>query len=120
LEPVIKPLGFDWKIGVGLVGAFAAKEVLVSTLGIIYSVEGADEEPQPLQEILAADPTFSPLVAICLMVFSLLYCPCLAVIGVIRRETQSIKWPVIAMVYPTILAWIVTFIIYQGGTALGF
>lgn len=120
LEPVIKPLGFDWKIGVGLVGAFAAKEVLVSTLGIIYSVEGADEEPQPLQEILAADPTFSPLVAICLMVFSLLYCPCLAVIGVIRRETQSFKWPAIAMIYPTILAWIVTFIIYQGGTALGF
>ena len=120
LEPIIKPLGFDWKIGVGLVGAFAAKEILVSTLGIIYSVEGADEEPQPLQEILANDPTFSPLVAICLMVFSLLYCPCLAVIGVIKRETKSFKWPIIAMVYPTVLAWFVTFAIYQGGRALGF
>ena len=120
IEPIIKPLGFDWKIGVGLVGAFAAKEILVSTLGIIYSVEGADEEPLPLQEILANDPSFSPLIAICLMVFSLLYCPCLAVIGVIKRETKSFKWPIIAMVYPTVLAWFVTFAIYQGGRALGF
>ena len=120
LEPIIKPLGFDWKIGIGLVGAFAAKEVLVGTLGIIYSIEGADEEPAPLQEILAADPTFSPLVAICLMVFSLLYCPCLAVIGVIKRETKSYKWAAIAMIYPTILAWVVTWMLYNGGKMLGF
>lgn len=120
IEPLIKPLGFDWKIGISLVGAFAAKEVLVSTLGVIYSVDGADEEPAPLQELLAADPVFSPLVAVCLMVFSLLYCPCLAVIGVIKRETNSYKWPAIAMIYPTVLAWIVTFAIYQGGRMLGF
>ena len=120
IEPLIKPLGFDWKIGIGLVGAFAAKEVLVSTLGVIYSVDGADEEPAPLGEALAADPVFSPLVAVCLMVFSLLYCPCLAVISVIRRETNSFKWPAIAMVYPTVLAWVLTFIIYNGGRALGF
>lgn len=120
IEPLIRPLGFDWKIGVGLVGAFAAKEVLVSTLGIIYSVDNADEEPAPLQEILAADPTFSPLVAICLMIFSLLYCPCLAVIGVFKRETRSYKWAAFYMVYPTILAWVVTFMIYQGGRMLGF
>lgn len=120
VEPLIKPLGFDWKMGVGLVSAVAAKEVLVSTLATIYSVGDEIEDTHSLQEALTADPTFSPLVALSLMVFTLLYSPCLAVLAVIRRETNSWKWPAFSFVYSTMLAWIMAFIVYQGGTALGF
>lgn len=120
IEPMIKPLGFDWKIGIGLFAGFAAKEVLVSTLGTIYSVGEADETSVALQEALAADPVFSPLVAYTLMVFVLLYSPCFAVSAVIRRETNSWKWPVVTIVYTTIVAWIVSFLIYTIGGMLGF
>ena len=120
IEPVIKPLGFDWKMGVGLVSAVAAKEVLVSTLATIYSVGDAEEDSQSLQQALAADSTFSPLVALSLMVFTLLYSPCLAVLAVIRRETNSWKWPAFSFVYSTVLAWVMAFVVFQGGTLLGF
>ena len=120
VEPVIKPLGFDWKMGVSLVSAVAAKEVLVSTLATIYSVGDVEEDSQSLQEALAADSNFSPLVALSLMVFTLLYSPCLAVLAVIRRETNSWKWPAFSFVYSTMLAWLMSFIVYQGGSALGF
>lgn len=120
IEPAIKPLGFDWKIGVGLVSAVAAKEVLVSTLATIYSVgTTAEGNIENLQQAVANDPTFSPLVAFCLMVFTLIYSPCLAALAVIRRETNSWKWPVFSFVYSTSLAWILTFVIYQGGMVLG-
>ena len=92
IEPVIQPLGFDWKIGVGLVSAMAAKEVLVSTLGTIYSVGKVDEDDSTsLQEALASDPAFSPLVAYCLMIFTLIYSPCLAALAVLRRENQLVE-----------------------------
>ncbi|MPM88347.1 hypothetical protein SDC9_135449 [bioreactor metagenome] len=120
VEPAIQPLGFDWKIGVGLISAMAAKEVLVSTLGTIYSVGGDEEESGALQEILAADPVLSPLVAFSLMVFTLIYSPCLAALAVVRRETNSWKWTSFSFVYSTVLAWIVCFAIYQVGTILGF
>jgi ferrous iron transport protein B len=120
VEPVIKPLGFDWKMGVGLVSAVAAKEVLVSTLATIYSVGDVEEDSQSLQEALAVDSNFSPLVALSLMVFTLLCSPCLAVLAVIRRETNSWKWPAFSFVYSTALAWLMSFIVYQGGSALGF
>ena len=120
IEPAIKPLGFDWKMGVGLVSAVAAKEVLVSTLATIYSVGDVEEDSQSLQEALAADSNFNPLVAFSLMVFTLLYSPCLAVLAVIRRETNSWKWPAFSFVYSTALAWVMAFIVYQGGSALGF
>ena len=120
IEPAIKPLGFDWKMGVGLVSAVAAKEVLVSTLATIYSVGDIEEDSQSLQEALATDPTFNPLVALSLMVFTLLYSPCLAVLAVIRRETNSWKWPAFSFAYSTVLAWVMAFVVYQGGTLLGF
>ena len=120
VEPAIKPLGFDWKMGVGLVSAVAAKEVLVSTLATIYSVADAEGDSQSLKEALAADPQFNPLVALSLMVFTLLYSPCLAVLAVIRRETNSWKWPAFSLAYSTGLAWIMAFLVYQGGTALGY
>ena len=119
IEPVIKPLGFDWKMGVGLVSAVAAKEVLVSTLATIYSVGDVEDDSQSLQEALAADAAFSPLVAFSLMVFTLIYSPCLAVLAVVRRETNSWKWPAFSFVYSTTLAWIMSFVVYQGGRLIG-
>ena len=119
IEPVIKPLGFDWKMGVGLVSAVAANEVLVSTLATIYSVGDVEEDSQSLQEALAADAAFSPLVAFSLMVFTLIYSPCLAVLAVVRRETNSWKWPAFSFVYSTTLAWIMSFVVYQGGRLIG-
>ncbi|MPL65824.1 GTPase Der [bioreactor metagenome] len=120
VEPVIQPLGFDWKMGVGLVTAVAAKEVLVSTLGTIYSVSASEDDSVALQELLAADPAFSPLVAFSLMAFTLIYSPCLAALAVVRRETNSWKWTSFTFLYSTGLAWIVSFAIYQVGTSLGF
>lgn len=119
IEPVIKPLGFDWKMGVGLVSAVAAKEVLVSTMATIYSVGEIGDDPQSLQAALKADPSFNSLVAFSLMVFTLIYSPCLAVLAVIRRETNSWKWPAFSFVYSTALAWLMSFLVYQGGKIIG-
>lgn len=120
IEPVIKPLGFDWKIGVGLVAGFAAKEVVVSTMGTIYSVGGDDSDAGALQDALQADPTFNPLVAYALMVFVLIYTPCIAALSVIKRETNSWKWMIFSAVYSTVLAWVVTFAVYHIGLMLGY
>ncbi len=120
LEPAIKPLGFDWKIGVGLFTAVAAKEVLVSTLGTIYSVGESEDDATALQDALAADPAFNPLVAFVLMIFTLIYSPCLAALAVMRRETNSWKWPAFSFVYQTVLAWVIAFAVYQVGGMLGF
>lgn len=120
IEPAIRPLGFDWKIGVGLVSAVAAKEVLISTLGTIYSVGQAEDESTALQDALSRDPVFTPLVAYTLMIFTLIYSPCLAALAVIRRETNSWKWTFFTFGYSTALAWILAFTVYQVGTMLGF
>ncbi len=120
IEPVIQPLGFDWKIGVGLFTAMAAKEVLVSTLGTIYSVGGGEEDSVSLSETMAADPTMSPLVAFTLMIFTLIYAPCIAALAVVKRETNSWKWPIFSFAYSTTLAWVVCFVIYQTGILLGY
>lgn len=120
LEPAIKPLGFDWKIGVGLFTAVAAKEVLVSTLGTIYSVGESEDDATALQDALVADPAFNPLVAFTLMIFTLIYSPCLAALAVMRRETNSWKWPAFSFVYQTVLAWVIAFAVYQVGGMLGF
>lgn len=120
IEPTIRPLGFDWKIGVSLFAAFTAKEVLVSTLGTIYSVGSTEGDSSSLTEALAADPIFNPLVAYSLMVFVLIYSPCLATIATIKRETNSWKWAFFSFFYSTALAWVVAFIVYRGGQLLGF
>jgi ferrous iron transport protein B len=119
IEPILAPLGFDWKIGVSLFAGFTAKEVLVSTLGTIYSVGAADETSTPLKVALAADPVFNPLVAYSLMVFVLIYSPCLATIATIKRETNSWRWALFSFAYSNILAWSIAFIVYQGGKLLG-
>ncbi len=127
IEPAIKPLGFDWKIGVGIIGAFAAREVFISTLGIVFSVGGeADEGSEPLRQALrdAKNPdgsrAYTPLVGLSLMIFFALACQCMSTLAVVRRETASLRWPLFLFGYMTALAWIVSFLVYQGGRLLGF
>ncbi len=120
IEPAIAPLGFDWRIGIALVSGVTAKEVIISTMGTIYSIGDGGENVGSLKKALMADEHMNPLVAYALMVFVLIYSPCLAAIAVMKRETGSWKWPTVAMIYATTLAWIVTFVVYQGGKLLGF
>ena len=120
INPVLKPLGFDWKIGVSLVAGLAAKEVVVSTLGTIYAVGGDTLHPQALTDYLQSDPDFTPLVALTLMLFILIYPPCIAALAVIKRETGSWKWMLFMFFYENAFAWIACFIFYNIGLALGF
>ena len=127
IEPVIKPLGFDWKIGVALIASFAAREVLVSTLSIIYNV-GKDEgaESQTLVAAVRDAKTddgraaWTPLTALTLMVFFVLAMQCMSTVAVVRRETNSWRWPIFMVVYMTAIAYIGALITYQGGKLLGF
>ena len=126
IEPVIKPLGFDWKMGIGLITSFAAREVLVSTLATIYNVEGADETSVTLREAMRKErnpetgqPVYTPLVALSLMVFFALACQCMSTVAVVRRETNSWRWPFIMIAYMTILAYLGSLVVYQGGQLLG-
>jgi len=126
ISPVFKPLGFDdWKLSVGLLGGFIAKEIVVGTLGTLHFVGEADEESEGLRQSLQnqtrpdGSKFFNPLVAYALMVFVLLYIPCVASIAVIKRETNSWRWPIFAAFYTTAIAWLVAFFIYQGGKLFG-
>jgi ferrous iron transport protein B len=126
LEPAIAPLGFDWKIGVGIVGAFAAREVFVSTMGIIYGAgDDADEGNTTLRDRMRADtypdgrPVYGPLVGLSLMVFFALACQCVSTLAVVKRETGGWGWPAFLFVYMTSLAWVASFAVYQGGRLLG-
>ncbi|WP_371378418.1 ferrous iron transport protein B [Sporomusa aerivorans] len=114
VEPWILPLGFDWKLGVGLVSAFTAKEVLVSTLGTLYNISQTGEIAVDLQQALSSDAAYA------LMVFVLVYSPCLATVAVIKRETNSWRWALFSPVYTTLLAWLLAFAIYQAGSLLGY
>ena len=120
INPILKPLGFDWKIGVSLVAGLAAKEVVVSTLGTIYAVGGDTDHPQALTDYLQNDPHFTPLIALTLMLFILIYPPCIAALAVIKRETGSWKWMLFMFCYENAFAWIACFIFYNIGLALGF
>ncbi len=119
IEPAIKPLGFDWKIGISLLTGFAAKEVVVSSLGTIYSVEDGESGSVALRKALREDKNFTPLVAYALMIFILLYVPCIGAVSVVFRET-NIYWTLFLIIYTTSAAWILSFIIYQGGRLSGF
>jgi ferrous iron transport protein B len=126
LEPVLAPLGFDWKIAVGIVGAFAAREVFVSTLGLVYGLGEVGDDDAPLRERMRAEmradgkPVYTPLVGLSLMVFFALACQCMSTLAVVRRETQSWRWPAFMFTYMTALAWVTSFIVYQVGSLLGF
>ncbi|MEP6944665.1 MAG: ferrous iron transport protein B [Acidobacteriota bacterium] len=127
IEPVIKPLGFDWKIGVALIASFAAREVLVSTLSIIYNV-GKDQDAGS-QTLIAAvrdaktddgKQAWTPLTALTLMVFFVLAMQCMSTLAVVRRETNSWTWPAFMLAYMTGFAYVAALITYQAGKFLGY
>ena len=127
IEPLIEPLGFDWKIGIGIVASFAAREVFVSTMSTVYNVGGTDEEDvQSLSQTLKAQkrvdgtPVYTPLLAVTLMVFYVFALQCASTVAVMRRETNGWKWPVFQLVYMTLLAWIAAFTTWSIGRMLGF
>jgi len=117
LEPLLRPMGFDWKIGTALIGAFAAKEVFVAQLGIVYSVGEADEKSESLREKLKS--AYSPLVGFCIMLFCLISAPCMATIAVTKRESNSWGWALFQLGGLTLLAYVVTVLVFQAGRLLG-
>lgn len=126
IEPAIEPLGFDWRLGVGIVGAFAAREVFVSTLGVVFGIEGeADETSATLRSELreARWPDgrrlLTPLVGVSLMVFFVFAAQCMSTLAVIKRESGSWRWPAFVFVYMTALAYGASLLVYQGGKLLG-
>lgn len=126
LEPIIKPLGFDWKIGIGLVTSFAAREVIISTLSTIYNLEDISEQKLNLIDSLrldrdaAGNPSYTILTAISLMVFFAYAAQCMATFAIVKNETNSWRWPLLMVIYLTIMAYIGSFAVYQGGKFLGF
>jgi ferrous iron transport protein B len=127
LAPVLSPLGFDWKIGVGIVASFAAREVFVSTLGIVYGLgNDADEDSDDLRASMRADvkddgtPLYTPLTGLSLLVFFVLAMQCMSTLATVKRETRSWRWPLFLVGYMTALAWIGALIVYQTGRLLGF
>ena len=110
IEPVIKPLGFDWKLGIGLLSGVGAKELVVSTLGVLYA-----DDPDADSVSLAERIPITPLVAFCYMLFVLIYFPCIAALAAIKQESGSWKWALFAACYTTALAWLVSFAVYQIG-----
>jgi len=126
MEPVIEPLGFDWKIGVGLGASFAAREVFVATMGVVYGIdEEVDETSMTLRDRIAADTwpdgrrVYTPLVGVSLMVFYVLACQCMSTLAVVKRETGGWRWPVFMFTYMTALAYVASLIVFQCGTLLG-
>ena len=127
IEPIIRPLGYDWKIGIGLIGSFAAREVFVGTMAIVYNIENADDDnTEPLRDTMRAErtadgrPVFTPLVCVGLMVFYVLAMQCISTLAIVRRETNSWRWPLFQLVYMTVLAYLGALVVYQGGRLLGF
>lgn len=125
IEPALEPLGFDYRIGIGILGAFAAREVFVSTLGIAFDVGEADEESAGLRDALRSakrrDGTtlMTPLAGVSLMVFFVLACQCMSTIAVVRRESGSWKWPGLMFAYMSLLAYGAALLVYQGGKLFG-
>jgi ferrous iron transport protein B len=125
IEPVIAPLGFDWRIGVGILGAFAAREVFVSTMGIVFDIQDADEQNQPLRDALRSatrsdgSQLMTPLTGIALMVFFVLACQCMSTLAVVRRESGSWRWPLFMFGYQTVLAYVAALVVFQTGRVLG-
>ena len=128
LEPIIRPLGFDWKIGIGLISSLLQREAFVSAMATIYDVRdaGAAAGTSTVYDAMRHDqnpvtgmPTFSLLTAVSLMVYYVLAMQCLSTVAIVRRETNSWKWPLIQIAYMTALAYGITLLVYQGGMLMG-
>lgn len=129
IEPAIRPLGFDWKIGIGIVSSFAAREVFVSTMSLVYNVGEADDSDEATQTLAQTlreqthpdgSPVYTTLVAVTLMVFYVFALQCVSTIVIVRRETNGWKWAVFQWLYMGVLAWGLAFLTYHGGKLLGF
>jgi ferrous iron transport protein B len=117
IAPVFKPLGYDWKLSIGVTGAFFAREVIVSTLGVVYSVgKDTDETSTALMDHIRGD--YSALVGVSLMVFVVFCMQCLSTLAVVRKETGHWGWSAFMFVYMTAMAWVAAFVVYQGGGLL--
>jgi len=121
IEPAIRPLGFNWQMGIGIVAGFSAKELVVSTLGVLYTGDSKSTKSSYLSERIKSEknslgkPVFTPLVAFGYLIFILLSFPCIATIVAIKNESGSWKWALFSIVYTTTLAWICSFVVYQVG-----
>ena len=127
IEPAIAPLGYDWKIGIGLIGSFAAREVFNSTMSVVYAVESDDDENlDPLRDKLISErrpdgkPVYSPLVCISLLIFYVFAMQCVSTIAIVKRETGSWKWALLQLGYMTGTAYVLSLLVYQIGTAMGY
>lgn len=126
IEPALEPLGMDWRLGIGVIGAFAAREVFVSTLGIVFGVgDEVDEESDTLREELRSAEwpdgrsLMTPLAGVSLMVFFVFACQCMSTIAVVRRESGSWKWPILMFSYMSVLAYVASLLVFQVGSAMG-
>jgi len=126
IEPVIAPLGYDWKLGVGIISSFAAREVFVGTMSVIYSVQDGEKNAPALRDAMVAEkrpdgtPLFTPLVCLSLLVFYVLAMQCLSTVVVVRRETNSWRWPLFMVAYMTGLAWVAAFLVLHVGRWMGY
>ena len=117
MEPALKLMGFDWRIGTALIGAFAAKEVFVAQMGIVYSVGDPGEESEPLRDKLRK--AYTPLVGFCIMLFCLISTPCMATFAVTMQESGSWRWALFQLGGLTLLAYVLTVFVFQTGSLLG-
>ena len=121
ISPIFEPLGFgNWQTSVALMFGFVAKEVVVGILGTLYGINNIESETGATSLSNSLQSDFTPLSAYAFIVFVLLYIPCIAMLATVRRETNSNIWPLFMIGYTTTIAWIMAFIIYQGGKFLGF
>jgi ferrous iron transport protein B len=117
VAPIFSPIGIDWRASVALLTGFVAKEIVVSTMGILYAADEREDSEALKNALLSSGMT--PIGALAMMVFVLLYMPCIATLAAIRRETASLKWMIFSISYSTLLAWGMAFLVYQGGTMIG-
>ena len=123
IEPVMKPLGFDWRLSVSILSGLAAKEVVVSTLGVIYQADYKSGKTSLVEKIqtqqyFSGKKVFTPVIAFSFMLFILTYFPCIGVVAAIRRESGSWKWAAFTVIYTTAIAWLLSFSFYQIGSLI--
>ena len=125
LEPLTKPAGFDWRLNVGLIGSFGARELMVGTMGVIFGIEGGENDTAPLAERLreaktaSGTPAYGAAAALALMAFFVLACQCMSTVAAVRRETRSLRWPLFLLAYTYAAAWGAAVVVFQVASAAG-
>jgi ferrous iron transport protein B len=125
IEPLTRPMGFDWRIDVGLIGSFGAREVMVGTMGVIFGIEDADRDPAPLSTRIReakkpdGSPAYTRRTALALLAFFMIACQCMSTLAAVRRETRSFVWPAVLVAYTYVAAYVAAFAVYQVGGLLG-